>query len=184
MSRDSLTVAALVAGGVALGGGAAWVLTHRAAPSSTTSGATPSSSTPSGGTGAPSSGATSGNPQPGPSSPSSGSAVAGTPNASGGTVTLNAPSAISAGSVGTLMATASGMTSPVYQFWWQQPGQTTWTQSGHYSAIATAEVTASTTTGTMTAVVYARPASAPGNETDAQRTQYEAHSAPASIAIQ
>jgi len=204
---DGWTLGAVVVASVVVGGGGVYLLTRHAASSATSSGQTgstgaassgyvgsagpgpnrPSSgSTPSGSTtggstasGSASSGSTTSGSTPNTTPPSSG----GTPNASGGTVTLIAPSAIQAGDAITLLAQASGMTSPVYQFWWKMPGSSTWDQSGHYAATARASVPA-TGSGTAEAIVYARPASAPDNELQAgDQATYEANSGVVTIQV-
>ncbi|MDA8118467.1 MAG: hypothetical protein M0Z85_00115 [Gammaproteobacteria bacterium] len=95
-------------------------------------------------------------------------------NAVGGSVALNAPGTGTVGSPVTLTASASGITSPVYQFWYLPPGQT-WQQSTGYTSSATYAFTP-TEAGQYDVIAYARPASAPSNESTAQRAQYEANS--------
>jgi len=98
-------------------------------------------------------------------------------------VTLIAPSAIQTGDSISLLASASGITSPVYQFWWKMPGQTTWSQSGAYAATSSASVPA-TGSGTAEAIVYARAASAPTGELQkGVQATYEANSGPVTIQV-
>lgn len=111
------------------------------------------------------------------------------PNGSGGTVSLVAPQQVTQGQTITVTATASGMTDPLYNFFFGIPGATGgpnatssaagfgWTNTG-YQPGDTASVPA-TTTGTWTTIVYARPASAPANEFaqgQSVQFQYEADS--------
>lgn len=66
-------------------------------------------------------------------------------------------------------ANAVGMTNPMYQFWFLSP-KNLWESSGHYSLSNTFNMSA-TMAGKWTVVVYARPESAPSNETVAQRAK-------------
>lgn len=87
-------------------------------------------------------------------------------------------------STGTSMqwiAQASGIADPVYQFWFLSP-ENQWESSGAYSASNTFSVNASVV-GDWQAVVYARPASAPSNETAAQRAATTVASPITTIAV-
>lgn len=96
-------------------------------------------------------------------------------NAGGGTVSLQVSATQSAvGQPVTLVAQASGINSPVYQFWYQTPDGV-WHSVGNYSAVAQYRLTPQAA-GTYHVIVYARSASAPAHETAAERAQYEANS--------
>lgn len=93
--------------------------------------------------------------------------------ASGGSVTLSGPgSAVVGQSVG-YTAQATGITDPVYQFWYRPPGGA-WIQSGTYGGSGFSFTP--TTPGGYGVVAYARAASAPIHETSGQRPTYEAES--------
>lgn len=94
-------------------------------------------------------------------------------NGSGATVSLVAPQQVTQGQAITVTATASGMTRPLYNFFFGVPGATGtptatsssgagWTSTG-YQPMDTASVPA-TVTGAWSEIVYARDASAPANE--------------------
>jgi len=110
-----------------------------------------------------------------------------TPNATGGTVTLTAPEQVTLGQSITVTAQSSGITDPVYNFFFGLPGATgspkatsTAAMSGWSSTGYGPEDTASTpatVTGAWSVIVYARSASAPANELQAgDQSQYEADS--------
>ena len=96
------------------------------------------------------------------------------PNGGGATVSLVAPQQVKQGQTITVTATSSGLTNPLYNFFFGQPGATGspnatssaamsgWTSTG-YQPLDTASVPA-TTTGAWSEIVYARDASAPANE--------------------
>lgn len=178
MSRSDIWTAAGIAAVAIVAGGGVYLVTRPAAHAgSATSSATTSGPS---GPGPNSSGSATSTGSATTSGPTStGSATtgipAGVPNATGGTVTLSAPSAIGVGQTLTLLAAASGITSPLYQFWWREPGSSTWQQTGPYAASPSAAVSAAVS-GTLSAVAYARAASAPTGETVGQRAQYEAES--------
>lgn len=104
------------------------------------------------------------------------------PNDAGATVTLTAPTTVAQGQPITVTAHASGLTNPLYNFFFGTPGATGspnatssapmhgWTSTG-YQPSDTASVPA-TTTGAWSVIVYARDASAPANEF-AQGTAYQ-----------
>ncbi|MDA8194118.1 MAG: hypothetical protein M0Z53_09000 [Thermaerobacter sp.] len=98
-----------------------------------------------------------------------------------GWVALSSANQVSLGSTITLSASAQGINQPVYQFWFNDPGNG-WESSGHYSASATFTVPASVP-GTWQVVVYARSSSAPANETQIQRTEYEVESPALAITV-
>lgn len=80
----------------------------------------------------------------------------------GSSVTLNAPSSGTVNKPVTLTAAATGLTNPVYQFWYQDP-QGAWhgsnyTESPEFSFTPTAE-------GTYTTIVYAKDPYAPADWT-------------------
>jgi hypothetical protein len=96
-----------------------------------------------------------------------------TPRATG-RVAANVPSSATIGQVITIHAVSSGITDPVYQFWWETPsGQ--WQSDGVYRATNQWPV-ALNSEGTWHVIVYARPASAPANEDAQQRALYEVSS--------
>jgi len=110
-----------------------------------------------------------------------------TPNATGGTVTLVAPEQVTLGQAITVTASASGITDPVYNFFFGLPGATGspqatssaagsgWSSTG-YGPEDTAS-TPATVTGAWSVTVYARSASAPPHELQAgDQSQYEANS--------
>lgn len=74
-------------------------------------------------------------------------------------VSLSVPSTSTAGSPVPISATATNITSPVYQVWWQAPDGS-WSQSGPYSHTSTYTFTP-VTAGTYTVVVYAKDPYAP-----------------------
>ena len=192
MARDWLTTGAVVVTALAAGAGAVY-FAERATHAGSTSSGQPSGSTST--SSATTSSPTTGNAGPGPNShssgstsgsqsPSSGSASvpSGRANASGGTVTLQAPSSLAVGSMGQLLAQASGIANPLYQFWWKEPGSNVWQQTGAYSATPSATITA-TASGSLDTVAFARSASAPSGEAKAIRPQYEAESAVVTISV-
>lgn len=99
---------------------------------------------------------------------------------SGGSVSQNGWASLTTASqiaVGTninLTAEVSGITTPIYQFWFESP-QNGWQSSGAYSTNPKFQISA-VTPGTWHVVVYARPETAPPNETTAQRSQLEVQS--------
>lgn len=93
------------------------------------------------------------------------------PHTASGSVQISAPSSASTGQSVTLSASASGISNPVYQFWYQTPDGS-WAGAGPYSGSSTYTVSVNTP-GTWHAMVYARPASAPSNEDAKQRAEYE-----------
>lgn len=110
-------------------------------------------------------------------------------NGSGATVTLVAPQQVTQGQNITVTATSSGLTNPLYNFFFGIPGATGspnaassaamsgWTSTG-YQPMDTASVPA-TTTGAWSEIVYARDANAPANELaqgQAFQFKYEADS--------
>lgn len=97
------------------------------------------------------------------------------PHTASGSVTVtNAPSFTSEGSSITLIAQASGITNPVYQFWVETPSGT-WSSNGAYTSSRSYTVHFNTP-GTWHLLVYARPASAPSNENAEERAKYEVQS--------
>lgn len=102
-------------------------------------------------------------------------------NASGNNVSLVVPTPAGVGSGITLSAMPSGFTSPVYQFWVQQPSGT-WQSSGSYANSDTYTFSPSVS-GTYHVVVFAREAGAPSNENAAERSQYEANSSVYAVTI-
>lgn len=131
-------------------------------------------------------GSGSGSASPGPS----GSTVvrAGRANASGATVTLSAPTTGSVGQALTLTATASGLTNPVYQFWYLDPShsgpssQNGWTSWGAYQSPNGWQLVPGAP-GSYQVVVYARNGTAPSAETSSQRQTYEARSTTYQITV-
>ena len=103
------------------------------------------------------------------------------PHTASGSVQISAPSSASTGQSVTLSASASGITNPVYQFWYQTPDGS-WAGAGPYSASSTYTL-AVNTPGTWSVVVNARPASAPSNEDAKQRAEYEVNSATHTITV-
>lgn len=93
-------------------------------------------------------------------------------NASGGSVTLSGPgSGVVGQSVG-YTAQATGITDPVYQFWYKPPGSA-WVGGGYGGSGFSFTPTGP---GGYEVVAYARAASAPIHETAGQRPTYEAES--------
>lgn len=91
-----------------------------------------------------------------------------------GWVGLAAMNTANVGQDVTLTASASGLTNPVYQFWFKAPeGQ--WQSSGPYQS-ASHFVLPLTQSGTWSTVVYARDAAAPANETEYERSVWEKES--------
>jgi len=95
---------------------------------------------------------------------------AGSPSAG---VTLSGPSTGVVGQGLSYFASATGLTDPVYQFWYKPPNSG-WVQSGHYGGAGFGFTP--TTPGGYEVVAYARAASAPEGENATQRTQYEVES--------
>ena len=105
------------------------------------------------------------------------------PHTAPGSVALtNAPTSTSVGSTVTLIAAASGITNPVYQFWVETPAGS-WSSNGPYTSSRTYTVSFNTP-GTWHLIVYARPASAPTNENAAERAQYEVQSVTYTVTVQ
>ena len=96
-------------------------------------------------------------------------------NASKGVVHLAAPAASWGTNPITITAHASGISSPVYQFWYKDPAGTWHQDKSGYRSSNTFQFTPSST-GTYTVIAYARTSSAPTGEDASQRTQYEANS--------
>ena len=112
--------------------------------------------------------------------PGTGSGTTPTPSAAGW-VSLTAANQVALGSSIVLAGNAVNMPQPVYQFWFWTPGEG-WESSGHYTSANTYSVPASVL-GQWAAVVYARPAAAPINETAAQRAEYEVNSPVSTIVV-
>lgn len=104
-----------------------------------------------------------------------------TARASGSLSLSSSLSTATEGQVADLTAQASGISSPVYQFWWQTPAGH-WQSSGFYSAKNPYHLGLNAT-GTWHVMVFARPASAPSNETAAQRAKYEVKSSTHTISV-
>ncbi|MCL5971773.1 MAG: hypothetical protein M1499_04330, partial [Firmicutes bacterium] len=98
-----------------------------------------------------------------------------------GWVSLSTPNEVALGSPIVLTADAAGITQPVYQFWFWSP-EGGWESSGHYSSSSTYTI-AGSVLGQWDAVVYARPASAPSNETTSQRAEYEVTSPMTTVTV-
>ena len=96
------------------------------------------------------------------------------PHTAAGSVHLSAPSSASVGQAVTLSASASGIPSPVYQFWYETPNGS-WAGGGAYSGSSTYNL-AVNQSGTWHVLVYARPVTAPQNEDAKQRAEYEVQS--------
>lgn len=95
-----------------------------------------------------------------------------------GAVAVSVPASVAIGQTITIRAQASGITNPVYQFWWETPsGQ--WQSDGVYHASDSWPV-AMNALGLWHIVVVARSASAPQNEDAQQRALYEV-SSPVSV---
>ena len=95
-------------------------------------------------------------------------------NAAGGTVTLSTPATATANLPLTVTATPTGITHPVFQFWWAVSGGQ-WHDSGAYSA--SNSYTFKPPIGLIDIVAYARNGSAPSHEDASQRALYLAKSA-------
>ena len=109
---------------------------------------------------------------------------AGYTNAQGHTVGLSLQSATHSGQSGefiTMTPHPSGFTDPVFQYWWLAPGGA-WQSNGGYTSQSSYTVPADIN-GAWQFTVYARDASAPSNETSAQRAQYEAKANTASVTV-
>lgn len=109
---------------------------------------------------------------------------AGYTNAQGQTVGLSLQSSTESGQPGqviTMMPHPSGLTTPVFQYWWLPPGGS-WQSNGGYTSQSSYTVHADIN-GTWQFTVYARDASAPPHESASQRAQYEAKSNTASVSI-
>jgi hypothetical protein len=98
-----------------------------------------------------------------------------------GWVSLTTANQIAVGSNMSLNAQVSGITTPIYQFWFESP-QGGWQSSGAYSTNPNFAISA-VTPGTWHVVVYARPKSAPPNETTAQRSQLEVQSPVTTVTV-
>ena len=98
-----------------------------------------------------------------------------------GWVSLTTPNQIAVGSNINLQANVTGITTPIYQFWFESP-QNGWQSSGPYSTNANFQVSA-VTPGTWHVVVYARPETSPPNETTAQRSQLEVQSPVTAVVV-
>ena len=94
------------------------------------------------------------------------------PHTAPGSVSLvGLQSSYSLGQVISLTASASGITNPVYQFWWNAAGAG-WQGSGAYGTSNSYRL-ALNTPGTWQVMVYARPITAPQNEDAKERAEYE-----------
>lgn len=93
-------------------------------------------------------------------------------NAGGGSVTLSGPGSAVVGQSVSYTAQATGITDPVYQFWYKPPGGA-WVGGG-YGGSGFSFTPAGA--GGYGVVAYARAASAPIHETAGQRPTYEAES--------
>lgn len=90
-------------------------------------------------------------------------------------VSVSVPAQATVGQSVSFVASSTGITNPVYQFWYSINGGT-WNSNGLYQADPVFSLNA-TTPGTWQVVVYARSAGAPSNETSQQRALYERQSA-------
>ncbi len=99
------------------------------------------------------------------------------------TVTLQAPAIDANGAPFTVRAVPHGFVHPVYEFWWARIGGQ-WHTSGSYSASSTYQITPVAPDQGLFVAVYAREATAPANETPAQRAIYEAKSATSLVQLQ
>ncbi|MCY0908803.1 MAG: hypothetical protein OWR62_10485 [Sulfobacillus thermotolerans] len=105
-----------------------------------------------------------------------------TPTSSNNWVGMEMPNQVAVGDNITLTATASsGIINPLYQFWFQAPGQA-WQSSGVYTASNTFTIPA-TSPGIWHVVVYAKPLTAPDNATAAERQALEVDSPVSSITV-
>ncbi len=98
-----------------------------------------------------------------------------------GWASLTTASQIAVGSNISLTAQVSGITTPIYQFWFESP-QNGWQSSGAYSTNPDFQVSA-VTPGIWHVVVYARPETAPPNETTAERSQLEVQSPVTAVTV-
>lgn len=103
------------------------------------------------------------------------------PAAATGSVVLSTRTWVPLGGRLDFAAEPRGITDPVFQFWFETPAGT-WESSGPYGPADTFSTPADAP-GTWYAMVYARPASAPHNETAAQRATYEVASAVVPIGV-
>lgn len=92
-------------------------------------------------------------------------------------VALSIPSTASTGQSVTFTASSTGITQPLYQFWYVigDPSSSTWNSNGAYSSQSQFTLNASTP-GTWQVRVYCRSALAPENETAAQQAVFERYS--------
>lgn len=99
--------------------------------------------------------------------------------ASDASVALSIPHQASVGQSVTWIASSTGITNPVYQFWYMINSRTnnsTWNSNGPYQSSAEFTLNASTP-GTWQVTVVCRSALAPTNETAVQRATFEKSSA-------
>lgn len=86
----------------------------------------------------------------------------------GSNVSLTTPSSGTVNTPFSVAASAAGITSPVYQFWYKAPNGT-WT-GGSYSSTATLSITP-TAAGTYTVIVYAKDPYAPADDTHSVQSE-------------
>ncbi len=98
-----------------------------------------------------------------------------------GFVSLTTANEVQVGDQISLLAAASDISDPVYQFWYASPDNT-WMSSGPYAPANTFTLSANMP-GTWQVVVYARPGNAPANETLAQRQASEVQSPVSPITV-
>ncbi|MCL8208202.1 MAG: hypothetical protein K6V97_09060 [Actinomycetia bacterium] len=111
-----------------------------------------------------------------------GTAVAPPPPATAtGSVVLSTRTWVPLGGRLAFAAEPRGIADPVFQFWFKTPAGI-WESSGPYGPADTFSTPADAP-GTWYAMVYARPASAPTNETAAERAAYEVASAVVPIGV-
>lgn len=96
-------------------------------------------------------------------------------------VSLSFANEVAVGNNITLNANATGITNPLYQFWFESPTNG-WQSSGEYKATNTFVIPA-TVPGPWHVVVYARPLNAPLNETTTQRASLEVASPESTITV-
>ncbi len=102
-------------------------------------------------------------------------------NRTQGSVTASVPATATPGQTIIIQAQTTGITNPVYQYWWETPsGQ--WQSDGVYRTTNQWPV-ALNSMGTWHVVVIARPSSAPINEDAQQRALYEVSSPTYSVTV-
>jgi len=113
--------------------------------------------------------------------PGRSTATSAPPAAGTGSVALSTRTWVPLGGRLKFAAEPQGIMNPLFQFWFETPSGT-WESSGPYGPADTFSTPADAP-GTWHAMVYARPATAPRNETAAERATYEVASLVVPVAV-